>query len=109
MFQLLEKDPERRLGTSSSSSVSADMAHQPFFRPINWERLEKKELEPPFQPKLKSGSDVTYFDTDFTMERPHLTVVDKDILASMDQAPFQSFSYTNPDMLLLANNKATPT
>ncbi|CAG0914753.1 unnamed protein product [Notodromas monacha] len=103
---LLEKEPERRLGSSSSSG--AEISHQPFFRPIDWDRLERMELEPPFQPKLKSGADVTYFDAEFTMERPHLTVVDKDILASMDQAPFRGFSYTNPDILTYRTGNDSP-
>jgi len=35
--------------------------------------------------------DVQYFDSAFTIEKPQLTPVDKDILASMDQAQFRGF------------------
>ncbi len=41
--------------------------------------------------------DVQYFDSAFTIEKPQLTPVDKDILASMDQTQFRGFSYTNPN------------
>ena len=41
--------------------------------------------------------DVQYFDSAFTIEKPQLTPVDKDILASMDQTQFRDFSYTNPN------------
>lgn len=91
---LLDKNPEKRLGMASCSA--GDVCDQPFFRPINWEKLEKKEVEPPFKPKLKSAADVSNFDSDFTMEKPVLTPVDPQILASMDQEQFKGFSYTNP-------------
>ncbi|EEC10265.1 cAMP-dependent protein kinase catalytic subunit, putative [Ixodes scapularis] len=47
---LLDKNPEKRLGMAGCSA--GDVCDQPFFRPINWEKLEKKEVEPPFKPKL---------------------------------------------------------
>ncbi|XP_029835585.2 titin isoform X1 [Ixodes scapularis] len=93
---LLDKNPEKRLGMAGCSA--GDVCDQPFFRPINWEKLEKKEVEPPFKPKLKSTADVSNFDSDFTMEKPVLTPVDPQILASMDQEQFKGFSYTNPAM-----------
>ena len=47
----------------------------------------------------KSANDVSYFDTDFTMEQPRLTVSDKYLLKTMDQEVFTGFSFTNQDML----------
>ena len=47
----------------------------------------------------KSPGDVSYFDSDFTMEKAQLTPTDKDLLATMDQAVFNGFSYTNPDLV----------
>lgn len=41
--------------------------------------------------------DVQYFDKTFTKEQPKLTVIDPDILSSMDQTQFQGFSFTNPN------------
>lgn len=38
------------------------------------------------------------FDTDFTMEKAHLTPPDKDLLKTMDQAVFRGFSFTNPQL-----------
>lgn len=46
----------------------------------------------------KSASDVSNFDTDFTMEKPQLTPTDKDLLKTMDQEVFAGFSFTNPEM-----------
>ncbi|CAN8001437.1 unnamed protein product [Ixodes hexagonus] len=93
---LLDKNPEKRLGMPGCTA--GDVCDQPFFRSINWEKLEKKEVEPPFKPKLKSTADVSNFDSDFTMEKPVLTPVDPQILGSMDQEQFKGFSYTNPAM-----------
>ncbi|KAG8239583.1 hypothetical protein J437_LFUL019129 [Ladona fulva] len=45
---LLEKDPVIRLG--SPGCPAGEVVEQPFFRSIDWPRLEKKELEPPFKP-----------------------------------------------------------
>ncbi|KAI9556988.1 hypothetical protein GHT06_016782 [Daphnia sinensis] len=92
---LLEKDPQKRLGTSGCSA--GDIVDQPFFKTINWDKLDRKEIEPPFKPRVRHILDVQYFDSAFTIEKPQLTPVDKDILASMDQTQFRGFSYTNPN------------
>ena len=46
----------------------------------------------------KNASDVSNFDTDFTMEKAQLTPSDKDLLKTMDQEVFSGFSFTNPDL-----------
>lgn len=46
LFQLFERDPSRRLG------VVGDIRAHPFFRTINWSALEKREVTPPFKPKV---------------------------------------------------------
>uniref|UniRef100_S4RSW1 Uncharacterized protein n=1 Tax=Petromyzon marinus TaxID=7757 RepID=S4RSW1_PETMA len=45
---LLEREPMKRLG------VTGEIRQHPFFRTINWEALEKRELEPPFKPRVVS-------------------------------------------------------
>jgi len=44
-----------------------------------------------------SASDVSYFDADFTMEKPQLTPTDASLLMTVDQQLFAGFSYTNPN------------
>ncbi|XP_071444925.1 putative protein kinase C delta type homolog [Hetaerina americana] len=97
LILLLEKDPTVRLG--SQGCPAGDVVDQPFFEAIDWPRLERKELEPPFKPRMRHPLDLQYFDSTFTMERPHLSPVDPEILRSMDQSQFQGFSYTNPNAI----------
>lgn len=40
------REPEKRLG------VRGDIRQHPLFREINWEELERKEIDPPFRPKV---------------------------------------------------------
>lgn len=111
-FQFLEKDANKRLG--HRFSPHGDIQDQPFFRPILWDKLEARLLEPPFKPNLVSNYyfehrkfnfylfqlhplDTQYFDSTFTREKAKLTPIDKNILQSMDQTQFQGFSYTNPN------------
>jgi hypothetical protein len=49
-FQLLEKDPAERLGVSDS--LHGDITQQNFFKSIDFVKLEKKELRPPYTPDL---------------------------------------------------------
>ncbi|CAG0897021.1 unnamed protein product, partial [Cyprideis torosa] len=95
LLLLLEKDPEKRIGLGGAAA--GELQDHPFFRNINWTRLERKEIPPPDKPKLKNSWDVSYFDTDFTMERPHLTAIQKEILKTIDQHQFSGFSYINPE------------
>ena len=47
----------------------------------------------------KSDSDISNFDTDFTMEKVTLTPPDKDLLKTMNQHLFSGFSFTSNDAL----------
>ncbi|XP_032597188.1 putative protein kinase C delta type homolog isoform X2 [Drosophila grimshawi] len=95
---LLEKDYTKRIG--SQYSPAGDIADHLFFRPIEWNLLEKRQIEPPFKPQVKHPLDTQYFDRVFTRERVRLTPIDKEILASMDQKQFHGFTYTNPHITL---------
>ncbi|KAG8192425.1 hypothetical protein JTE90_017956 [Oedothorax gibbosus] len=91
---LLIKTPSDRLGMQTS--LAGNIEDHPFFSTINWEKLEKKQIPPPFKPTVLSDTDTGNFDRSFTMDSPTLSPVDSDILESMDQEQFQGFSYTNP-------------
>merc|ERR1712013_603755 len=80
---------------SPYKSVHGDVRSQPFFKPIDFTRLERRQVVPPYKPKLKTPMDVSYFDTAFTDEPVKLTPVDKEFLDQLNQAQFKGFSYTN--------------
>ncbi|KAG5323461.1 KPCD kinase, partial [Acromyrmex charruanus] len=90
LIYLLEKDSGKRL-------PAHEIAVHAFFQHLPWDRLERRQLEPPFKPALDHTLDTKYFDTAFTTERPRLTPVPEQILTSMDQGVFRGFSYTNPN------------
>lgn len=50
-IQLLEKDASKRIGSLGCNSGDDVMEH-PFFSGMDWKRLERKELEPPYKPKV---------------------------------------------------------
>ncbi|XP_031622139.1 uncharacterized protein LOC116340079 isoform X2 [Contarinia nasturtii] len=95
LSKLLEKDASVRLG--ASTSPHGEITDNVFFYEIDWKKLEKRQLDPPFKPKIKHPLDTQYFDKTFTRERVRLTPIDKDILQSIDQHQFQGFTYTNPN------------
>lgn len=55
LLGLLKRDPELRLGINGASEVK-DHA---FFHDIDWQRLLRRRVEPPFKPTLKPGEITT--------------------------------------------------
>ena len=53
-LQLLEKDPSKRLGIKNCKH--GDVTEQPFFRHVNFDKLEKKQVVPPYKPKVVSSN-----------------------------------------------------
>uniref|UniRef100_A0A8C9TA36 Protein kinase C n=1 Tax=Scleropages formosus TaxID=113540 RepID=A0A8C9TA36_SCLFO len=90
--KLFERDSTRRLGV-----VGNIRAHS-FFKTINWSVLERREVEPPFKPKVKAPNDCSNFDREFLNEKPRLSHSDKTFIDSMDQTAFTGFSFINPKM-----------
>uniref|UniRef100_A0AAQ4PSY6 Protein kinase C n=1 Tax=Gasterosteus aculeatus aculeatus TaxID=481459 RepID=A0AAQ4PSY6_GASAC len=90
--RLFERDPTRRLG------IVGNIRSHPLFNNINWQALERREIEPPFKPKVKAPNDCSNFDREFLSEKPRLSHSDKNFIDSMDQAAFDGFSFINPKM-----------
>jgi len=61
---LLTKDPHRRLG--SGPNDAEDIKMQEFFTHLNWDKLMKGEVAPPWDPQINGSLDTSQFDHEFT-------------------------------------------
>uniref|UniRef100_A0A914C8Q0 Protein kinase C n=1 Tax=Acrobeloides nanus TaxID=290746 RepID=A0A914C8Q0_9BILA len=92
---LLQKSPIKRLGCLGNEE--REIREHPFFRRIDWIKIESRQVQPPFKPRIKAPKDVSNFDCEFTHEPPKLTPVDRLFLMNLDQAEFEGFTYINPE------------
>lgn len=60
---LLNRNPKHRLGAKEDAE---ELKKHPFFDDIDWEDLAQKKITPPFKPKLRSETDTSNFDPEFT-------------------------------------------
>ncbi|XP_058982526.1 protein kinase C isoform X1 [Musca domestica] len=89
----LTKNPAQRLGCSGDEN---EIRRHPFFSRLDWEELEKRNIKPPFRPKMKNPRDANNFDTEFTKEEPVLTPIPNDVIRCINQDEFAGFSFVNP-------------
>lgn len=94
----LNKDPKDRLGCQLQTGF-ADIKSHTFFRSIDWDMLEKKQVVPPFKPQITDDYGLENFDTQFTSEPVQLTPDDEDVIKRIDQSEFEGFEYINPLLL----------
>ncbi|XP_017486712.1 PREDICTED: atypical protein kinase C-like [Rhagoletis zephyria] len=91
----LNKNPAERLGCHPKTGFSDIQSHQ-FFKAIDWELLEAKQVQPPYVPPMRSDRDLEHFDPQFTNEPVQLTPDDLSIINQIDQSEFEGFEYVNP-------------
>ena len=89
---LFKRNPANRLGTGPGGVN--DIKFQPFFSTIDWDRLFKREIKPPFKPACTS--EVVNFDLEFTSKTPR----DSPAFPASANATrlFKGFSFVNPDL-----------
>jgi len=91
LTQLFVKDPNRRLGAINDAE---EIKSHPWFRQIDWNKLLRKQVHPPFIPDLAGPLDLHNFDEEFT----RMPVVDsagrEAHLASLQESPtYRGFTY----------------
>ncbi|XP_044592860.1 atypical protein kinase C isoform X1 [Cotesia glomerata] len=95
------KEPNERLGCGRGPSAFLDIVGHPFFKAIDWEMLEQKQVTPPYKPRLDSDRDLANFPPEFTDEPVHLTPDDQRVIEEIDQSEFEGFEYVNPLLMSL--------
>ncbi|KAG7021487.1 Serine/threonine-protein kinase AtPK2/AtPK19, partial [Cucurbita argyrosperma subsp. argyrosperma] len=88
---LLQKDPSKRLG--SGPNRGADIKNHKWFRPVNWKKLECRELQPKFKPDVKGNDCTANFDNCWTTMPPD----DSPAPTPTDGGHFHGYSYVAPD------------
>ena len=110
---LMQKNPKKRLGCDGmpekgNSDVKVVLysvwpwtsTHSRFFQrhaffvnllPIDWDKLERREVQPPFKPK--EGKLTENFDKYFTKAEPTLTPTEPDVVKGIPQDQFNGFSF----------------
>ncbi|PRP78948.1 protein kinase 2 [Planoprotostelium fungivorum] len=89
---LLTREVDKRLG--SGPDGANEIKRHPFFKEIDWEALERKEIEPPFKPKVRSSSCVNNFDVAFTNEVPTDSLPEGSTVSDQKDTHFDEFTYT---------------
>lgn len=99
---LLTKEASKRLG--SGPTGSEEIKRHKWFKPINWKKLEAREIQPSFRPEVAGKHCVANFEKRWT-DMP----VDLSPAASPNAGgnPFTGFSYVRPAASSLQKDSST--
>ncbi|XP_003371523.1 protein kinase C iota type [Trichinella spiralis] len=121
----LNKNPAERLGcTQPLEQGFEDIKNHAFFRNIEWELVEAKQITPPYRPLIKDNRDLEHFDRQFTDEPVQFSPDEQFVytavvslppiyllcyslflfrsdMAKIDQSEFEGFEYVNPFLMTL--------
>ncbi|RCI14670.1 hypothetical protein L249_6784 [Ophiocordyceps polyrhachis-furcata BCC 54312] len=108
LTRLLRKDAKKRLGSQMPKDLETLRRHR-FFRQIDWQRLEARDLEPPIQPMITDPELAENFAPEFTelALSPVTSSVDRESWAgggssssNKDDDVFGGFSFVASSSLL---------
>ncbi|KAI6216098.1 hypothetical protein M3Y94_00463300 [Aphelenchoides besseyi] len=88
--ELLNKDKEARLGSSRDVE---DVKQHPFFSSIDWDKLLRRELKPPFVPRVRSDGDTGYIASEFTDIEPNPASLIPQTVYRGNDTEFVGFTY----------------
>lgn len=93
---LLHKDPTKRLGYNGS----AEIKNHVFFANLNWDKLARKEIIAPLQPKINHELDVSNFSEEFTK----MEAADSPAVVPLNgEKIFKGYSYVAPSVIFSDN------
>ena len=93
LSRLLERDPKKRIGGGEEDAQ--ELKNHPFFSSVDWGKLMRKEVKPPFKPKLKGEEDTRNIDKMFTGETVKDTPIDTKLSSTQKRKYyFDQFTYT---------------
>ncbi|CAM9492144.1 unnamed protein product [Ectocarpus fasciculatus] len=106
---LLTRDPSKRLG--SSLDDAQEVERHPFFAPLDWDRVMRREVAPPWEPMLVGSLDSSQFDREFT-SMPIFSPDQRDhklgqSITSNDDT-FEGFTFVDNSSHLLHGGARTP-
>ncbi|TKY65658.1 Serine/threonine-protein kinase AtPK2/AtPK19 [Spatholobus suberectus] len=95
---LLQKEATKRLGCGPRG-IEEIKGHK-WFKPINWKKLEAREIQPSFRPEVAGKHCVANFEKRWT----DMPVVDSPAASPNGGNPFKDFSYVRPAASFLQRN-----
>lgn len=93
---LVQKRPEDRIGCTEQYGVREIKMH-PWFKGIDWEKMARKEITPPFKPTVKNADCTSNIDEIFLNEDPELSDEDTilDFLKPKGPIKYDNFTFIN--------------
>eukprot|EP00200_Dunaliella_tertiolecta_P003728 CAMPEP_0202360384 /NCGR_PEP_ID=MMETSP1126-20121109/13346_1 /ASSEMBLY_ACC=CAM_ASM_000457 /TAXON_ID=3047 /ORGANISM="Dunaliella tertiolecta, Strain CCMP1320" /LENGTH=747 /DNA_ID=CAMNT_0048954081 /DNA_START=226 /DNA_END=2469 /DNA_ORIENTATION=- len=103
---LLTREPGKRLGTGPQGAEA--VRRHPFFKSINWGKLERRELESKFKPAVSSRTCTANFDKLWTDQPPEDSPCNSPHQGGGDPCGdfFKGFTYIAPGLLDSAVSEA---
>jgi classical protein kinase C len=100
--RLTTADLSKRLGCGKRGSQ--EIKDHPFFKTIDWVKLLRREIEPPYKPKLKHECDTSKIDTDFTNTAIKRTPTNERVtrqieIDQFEEADIPDFQFVNPKVI----------
>lgn len=92
---LFKRNPSNRLGYGQDG-IENIKAHA-FFKTIDWDKLWKRKVTPPFKPACSRAEDAFYFDSEFTSRTPRDSPGAP--VSAHSKELFRGFSFVAPQFL----------
>ena len=95
---MLQKDPSKRLG-SGPNGIEEIKCHR-WFKPVNWHKLDKREIQPSFKPVVYGKECVANFSEEWTnmplIDSPASTPKSREKKDNL----FENFNYCRPQIIV---------